>query len=98
MKDLVLDNKNTLLIGETIISDITIKSDGAIIKNCKINGSIHLENASNCLIAQCEINGNISVNDAYNISLVLNKSANITCRDNTNVYVIENETDILSLW
>ena len=97
MKDLVLDNKNTLLIGETIISDITIKSDGAIIKNCKINGSIHLENASNCLIAQCEINGNISVNDAYNTSLVLNKAQTITCRDNTNVYVIENEANTLSL-
>ncbi len=97
MNYLLIDNKNTILFGREINGDITVKADGAIIKKCKINGNVYLENATNCLVAQNEIAGDIATTNAYNCSIVLNKAQNITCRDNTNVYVIENSAATLTL-
>lgn len=97
MKNLVIDNKNSTLLSEKICGDITVKSDGAIIKSCTINGNVYIEGGKNCLVAQNEIHGEIIVRGAYNCSLVLNNAEKITCCDNTNIYVIENNTSILAL-
>ncbi len=97
MNNLLIDIKNTTLFDKEINGDITVKADGAIIRNCKINGSVFIDNATNCLVAQNEVSGEITVRSTYNCSIVLNKAQNIICRDNTNVYVIENDTDSLTL-
>ena len=97
MNNLLINNKNTVLIEKEIDGDITVKADGAIIRNCKINGSIRLEGRANCLVAQNEISGEITVISAYNCSFILNKSHNISCCDSTNVYIIENEVSSLTL-
>ena len=93
MKSIVLEQKNSMLLGESIEGDVTIKADGTIIKGCNIRGSVYIENSANCLIAQNDIGGDISVCGAFNCAIVLNKSNNIVCRDNTNIYLIENKAD-----
>ncbi len=97
MNNLLIDIKNTTLFDKEINGYITVKADGAIIRNCKINGSVFIDNATNCLVAQNDIAGDIKTTNAYNCSIVLNKAQNIICQDNTNVYVIENDTDSLTL-
>ena len=97
MNNLLIDNKNTILIGKEINGYVTVKADGTIIRNCKINGNLYLESGINCLVAQNEITGDITVTNAYNCSIVLNKAQNITCQTNTNVYVIENDSATLTL-
>ena len=93
MKGIILEQKNSMLLGESIEGDVTIKADGAIIKGCRISGSVYIENSANCLIAQNDIGGDISVGGAFNCAVVLNKSSDIVCHDNTNIYLIENKAD-----
>ncbi len=97
MNNLLIDIKNTTLFDKEINGNITVKARGVIIRNCKINGNLYLEGSMNCLVAQNEVSGEITVRSTYNCSIVLNKAQNINCRDNTNVYVIENDTDSLTL-
>ncbi|MBP3375132.1 MAG: hypothetical protein J6L83_00020 [Clostridia bacterium] len=88
MRNLLSDNE--ILFAQEITDDITVKATGVIIQNCKINGNIYLENATNCLVAQNEINGNITAKNTYNSVILLNKAQNITAESNTNLYVVEN--------
>ena len=97
MNNLLIDIKNTTLFDKEINGNITVKARGVIIRNCKINGNLYLEGSMNCLVAQNEVSGEITVRSTYNCSIVLNKAQNINCRDNTNVYVIENNTATLTL-
>ena len=97
MKPTMIEDKSSMLLGKSINGDVTVKADGAIIKGCKINGSLFIEGAANCLVAQNEISGNITVTDAYNTAVILNAAKDISCRDNTNIYVIENKAETLSL-
>ena len=81
---------NDIIFGQEITEDITVKADGVIIQNCKINGNVYVENATNCLIAQNDIGGNITVQNTYNSVILLNKAQNITAESNINLYVVEN--------
>ncbi len=81
---------NEILFAQEITDDITVKATGVIIQNCKINGNIYLENASNCLVAQNDIKGNITAKNTYNSVILLNNAQNITAENNTNLYVVEN--------
>ena len=97
MNNLLIDNKNSVLFGKEINGDITVKADNAIIRNCKINGNLYLESGANCLVAQNEVSGEITVRSTYNCSFVLNRAENITCLDSTNIYVVENKKNNLTL-
>ncbi|MBE6646458.1 MAG: hypothetical protein E7611_02305 [Ruminococcaceae bacterium] len=97
MNNLLIDSKNAILLGKEIEGDVTVKARGVIIRNCKINGNLYLEGSMNCLIAQNVVSGEITVRSTYNCSIVLNKAQNIICQDNTNVYVIENDANSLTL-
>ena len=81
---------NEIIFGQEITEDITVKADGVIIQNCKINGNVYVENATNCLIAQNDISGNITAKNTYNSVILLNKAQNITAESNINLYVVEN--------
>lgn len=86
---------------ESSLCAVISSGEGLVMRKNKISGSatsISLGSGSyNSLIAENECDGKISVCDGYNISLVLNCAKEIECIDNTNVYVIENKVDALSL-
>ena len=90
MNSLIINKKNTILFNQEINTDVTITADGVTIQSCKINGSVYIENAANCLVAQNEIVGEISAVDAYNSVILLNKAQSVTAENNTNLYVVEN--------
>ena len=90
MNTLVINNKNAIFFNQEINTDIIVSAEGVIIQGCKINGTVSLENAVNCLVAQNEISGDITARGAYNSVVLLNKAQNITAENNTNVYVVEN--------
>ena len=90
MNTLVINNKNAIFFNQEINTDIIVSAEGVIIQGCKINGSVSLENAVNCLVAQNDVSGDISARGAYNSVVLLNKAQNITAENNTNVYVVEN--------
>ncbi len=83
-------SNNEIIFEKEINEDITVKATGVIIQNCKINGNIYVENASNCLVAQNDVNGNITVKNNYNSVLLLNTACSVTAENNTNLYVVEN--------
>ena len=90
MNTLVINNKNTILFNQEINTDVTVTAEGVIIQDCKINGSVFLENATNCLVVQTEVSGDITARGSYNSVLLLNKANNINAANNTNLYVVEN--------
>ena len=90
MNTIIIDKKNAILFNEEINSDVTVIAEGVIIQDCKINGSVRIENAANCLVAQNNVSGDVMAIGAYNSVILLNKAGNITAEDNTNIYVVEN--------
>lgn len=90
MNSTTITTENTILFNEEINTDITVAADGVIIRGCKINGSIYIENAANCLIAQNDVVGDISAKGAYNSVILLNKAKSINAANNTNIYIVEN--------
>ncbi len=90
MNTIIIDKKNAILFNEEINTDVIVTAEGVIIQGSKINGSVRIENAANCLVAQNNVSGDIMAIGAYNSVILLNKAGNITAEDNTNIYVVEN--------
>ena len=80
----------------TVDTDIIITAHNVIIENCRAK-SIVAQGCTNALIAKCSADL-IAVSNALNCSVILNRAKALDCRDNTNVYVIDNKVgDTLSI-
>ena len=96
--------KNCSILSCEIVTPLTAiisSGEGFIARGNKISGSdtsVALEGGScNSLVAENECEGKITVCDSYNTAVVLNTAGAVECLDNTNVYVIENKADFVTL-
>lgn len=110
---LLLEGADNLTMTDCIMEgDVTIRANGALLKNCRIGGTLtvvgeqntlrHINAETimaqgvNLLVAQSDARA-ITVTEANNAVCLLNRAAAITTKNCRNLYVCENQADAITL-